>query len=304
MQRLVHTIACSLTAFAFAPFLVVGASAAQNTAIPDFSGLWARTSLGYEKPLSGPGPIENRNKRPNGASNLSNLAGDYTDPRLKPEAAAVLRQLAEWGQRNEAFPQPSNQCLPYPPPYIYSNNQEIQILQEKDRVTILNMFDHQFRHIRLNGQHPANVKPSWYGDSVGHYEGDTLVIDTVGIKLGPFPMVDIVGTPFSPALHVVERFRIVDAATARVFAERGERENGVVAGLNGDGVEINPDKQDKGLQLTLTVDDPGVMTGAWSGTVTFRRPIDDWAESVCAENTREYYAGKDTAIPVAQRPDF
>jgi hypothetical protein len=46
------------------------------------------------------------------------------------------------------------------------------------------------------------------------------------------------------------------------------------------------------------------MAGAWSGTVTYRRPIDDWAESVCAENTREYYAGKDTSIPVAQRPDF
>jgi len=59
-----------------------------------------------------------------------------------------------------------------------------------------------------------------------------------------------------------------------------------------------------GENATLTVEDPGVMTGAWSGTVTYRRPIDDWAESVCAENTREYYAGKDTAIPVAQRPDF
>ena len=300
-----HTMTRGLLAsICFAPLLAVSASAAQISAIPDFSGNWARTSLGYEKPLSGPGPIENRNRRANGASNLSNLAGDYTDPRLKPEAAATLKRLSEWAQRNEAFPQPSNQCLPYPPPYIYSNNQEIQILQEKDRVTILNMFDHQFRHVRLNAQHPTKVTPSWYGDSIGHYEGDTLVIDTVGMKLGPYPMVDILGTPFSPALHVVERFRIVDAATARTFAERGERENGVVAGLNGDGVEIDPEKQDKGLQLTLTVEDPGVMSGAWSGTVTFRRPIDDWAESVCAENTREYYAGKDTAIPVAQRPDF
>ena len=50
------------------------------------------------------------------------------------------------------------------------------------------------------------VTPAWYGDSVGHYEGDTLVIDTVGIKVGPFAMVDMYGTPHSAALHVVERY--------------------------------------------------------------------------------------------------
>jgi len=49
--------------------------------------------------------------------------------------------------------------------------------------------------VRLNQPHPANVTPSWYGDSVGHYEGDTLVIDTVGIKIGPFSMVDMYGRP-------------------------------------------------------------------------------------------------------------
>ena len=51
---------------------------------------------------------------------------------------------------------------------------------------------------------------SWYGDSVGHYEGDTLVIDTVGIKIGPFAMVDMYGTPYSEALHVVERYQLLD----------------------------------------------------------------------------------------------
>ena len=282
---------------------LVASAQAADKATPDFSGLWARTSLSYERPLTGRGPIENRNRRPNGASNLSQLTGDYADPILKPEAAEVLRKRGEVWRTGEAFPQPSNQCLPYPPPYISSGNQEIQLLQEKNRVTILNMFDSQVRHVRLNAQHPARVTPSWYGDSVGHYEGDTLVVDTVGIKVGPLSMVDIYGTPFSPALHVVERFRLVDAATAKTYAERGEAENGVVAGLNGDGVEINPN-QDKGLQLTITVEDPGVFNQPWSGTVTYRRPLADWAEMVCAENTHEYYAGKETAIPVAAKPDF
>ncbi len=293
-----------LAACVFAGATGVASAAPAGRSLPDFSGLWARTSLGFEKPLSGPGPVENRMRRANGASNLGQLVPDYADPRLKPEAAAVMKRLGEISLTGVAFPQPSNQCLPYPPPYNSSNNQEIQLLQEKDRVTILVMFDHQVRQVRLNAQHPKNLKPSWYGDSVGHYEGDTLVVDTVGIKTGPFPMVDILGTPFSPALHVVERFRLVDAATAKTYAERGEAENGVVAGLNGDGVEIDPAKQDKGLQLTLSVEDPGMMTGSWSGTVTYRRPVDDWAESVCAENTHEYYAGKETSIPVAQKPDF
>ena len=289
--------AAALTALA-APGYAAGA------AIPDFSGLWARTSLGYEKPLRGGGGVENRMRRPNGASNLSALVGDYTDPLLKPAAAAVLKRLGEISLQNVAFPQPSNQCLPYPPPYISSNNQEIQLLQEKDRVTILTMFDHQFRHVRLNAQHPAHVSPSWYGDSVGHYEGGTLIVDTVGIKVTPLSMLDIYGTPFSSKLHVVEKFRLVDHATAKAFADRGEAENGRVAGDNGDGVELDPNDRGPGLQLEITVDDPEMFTRSWSGTVTYRRPAADWAEMVCAENTHEYYAGKETAIPVAPRPDF
>jgi hypothetical protein len=63
--------------------------------------------------------------------------------------------------------------------------------------------------------HPAHVTPSRYGDSVGHYEGDTLVIDTVGIKIGPFAMVDMFGTPHTEALHVVERYRLIDSRLRR-----------------------------------------------------------------------------------------
>src|SRR5207302_204926 len=100
--------------------------ASSAEAIPDFSGLWARTSLGYERPLQGRGGVENRMRRPNGASNLGQLVGDYTDPLLTPAAAAVLKRLGEISVRGIAFLQPSNQCQPYAPPYIASNNQEIQ----------------------------------------------------------------------------------------------------------------------------------------------------------------------------------
>jgi hypothetical protein len=67
----------------------------------------------------------------------------------------------------------------------------------------------------MNVPHRAPVTPSWYGDSVGHYEGDTLVFDTVGVKIGPFAMVDFYGTPYTQALHVVERYRLLDYEAAK-----------------------------------------------------------------------------------------
>jgi hypothetical protein len=61
----------------------------------------------------------------------------------------------------------------------------------------------------MNVAHMAQVTPSWYGDSIGHYEEDTLVIDTVGVRIGPFAMIDMFGTPYTEALHVVERYRLM-----------------------------------------------------------------------------------------------
>ena len=69
--------------------------------------------------------------------------------------------------------------------------------------------------MRLNQSHPVPVIPSLHGDSVGHYEGDTLIIDTVGVKLGPHRMIDRLGTPYTQALHVVERWRLLDDAAAK-----------------------------------------------------------------------------------------
>jgi hypothetical protein len=66
-------------------------------------------------------------------------------------------------------------------------------VRQPDKIIIL--YAGQVRHVLMNQPHPMQVTPSWYGDSVGHYEGDTLVIDTVGVKVGPFAMVDMYGTP-------------------------------------------------------------------------------------------------------------
>ena len=82
----------------------------------------------------------------------------------------------------------------------------------------------------MNQAHPSHVKPSWYGDSVGHFEGDTLVVDTVGFKVGPVSMADRFGTPHTEALHVVERYQLVDYEAAKEGLERDARENQMPGG--------------------------------------------------------------------------
>jgi hypothetical protein len=160
--------------------------------------------------------------------------------------------------------------------------------------------------VHLNAQHPARVIPSWYGDSVGRFEGDTLVIDTIGIKVGPYSMVDSYGTPQSPALHLIERYRLIDYDASQAAAQNSERENRRLLADNplGNGVGIDPDYKGKALQVRFTVEDENIFTVPWSATTTYWRISGDWVERVCAENTDEYYAGLSAAVPRADKPDF
>jgi len=67
--------------------------------------------------------------------------------------------------------------------------------------------------VRLNEPHPSPLTPSWCGDSVGHYERDALVIDTVAIKTDrKYAMIDLFGTPYTEKLHIVERYQLLDPA--------------------------------------------------------------------------------------------
>ena len=157
---------------------------ANRAAISDFSGAWFDPGLGFGPPLSGPGPVRNKTRLPTGASNFSMLVGDYTNPILKPAAAEAVKKFGEISASGIAYPDPDNMCLQYPLPYLFWNF-SMRMLQQPDRVTFIYAHDNDYRHVRLNQQHPAVVVPSLHGDSVGHYEGDTLVVDTVGIKEGP-----------------------------------------------------------------------------------------------------------------------
>jgi hypothetical protein len=290
-----------------------------TASIPDLSGFWGNQYLfGIEPPLSGPGPLLNRSRISIGLalktfgdqanqkskSNPFQLVGDYTNPILKPQAAEVVKKYGEMSLAGVSFPSPRNQCWPLGVPFIFTNF-AVLLLQQPDKITILYDLDHEVRHVRMNQPHPAQPMPSWYGDSVGHYEGDTLVIDTVGIKIGPFSAIDQYGTPYTQALHVVEHYRLIDYEAAKEAQERGGIENLRLGNDTiGAGWAADPNYKGKGLQLQFTVEDEGVFTTAWSATKTYRRVFRDWPEGVCSENPHRYGTEKDAAVPTADKPDF
>jgi hypothetical protein len=237
---------------AVAPMAGPASSGTQSAAAtPDFSGIWARLSFpGFEPPLSGPGPVTNRSRGAGGAGNVGRLVGDYTNPILQPWAAEVVKKFGEMSVAGITFPNPRNQCWPGGVPYVFSNL-GMQMIQQPDKITILYSDDHEVRRVRMNEPHPARAMPSWYGDSVGHYEGDTLVVDTVGIKLGPYAMVDWYGTPYTDALHVVERYRLLDYDATIEAEQRGERENARIEVSGSTGFSRDADYKGKGLQLQI-----------------------------------------------------
>jgi len=281
-------------------------SGAQAAPAPDLSGTWNHPGIpGFEPLATGPTSLVNLERREGGVANNRTLVGDYRNPILKPETAATVKKFGEIELGHYSYPTPRNQCWPGGVPFEFTNT-GLMLLQKPEEILLLYRSDHQVRHVRMNQQHPANLVPSWYGDSIGHYEGDTLVVDTVGVKIGPYAMVDWYGTPHSPALHVIERYRVLDYAAAKEGLERSARENFIP-------FPPDPKETDKFLQLLFTVEDPAVFTKPWSATVTYlsmnsppgrARQTPVWEEDVYAENLNKYGTEKDPEVPTAIRPDF
>jgi hypothetical protein len=279
--------------------------AAVKDTVPDFTGPWGRNVFNFETPDTGPGPIVNlRRLGADAGRSVADgdpipLVGDYYNPILKPEAAAVVKRNGEYSERGHDVPDPSNQCGAYSPPYLFSIQQGMQMLQRKDEIVILYTQNFQVRHVRLNSSHPRDLKPTPMGDSIGHYEGDTLVIDTVGIKLAPYTVVDRFGTPQSEAMHVVERYRLIDAKQAQAALDRHARIVGTTGPMLAD-----PD-YDKALRVELKIEDPNVFTAPWTANVSYRRVIRAYNEGVCAENNVDMFRMGDLKlVPRADKPDF
>ena len=293
--------------------LFLGTFAGIVLALPAYAGegatgilqaRWGKNAFNFEGMPSGPQPLRNLSRLPNGKANAGRLVGDYHNPILTPAAAAIVKQKGDLAIAGKGFPNSQDQCRPMAPPFalamqlgfvmLPSQNHEIAIVYDQNM---------NIRHIRMDGAHPAKLSPSTMGDAVGRWEGDTLVIDTIGIKLDTFTSIDRFGTPQSEAMHVIERYRLIDGAVAKAQIDKYETSEGTVGG-GGRIAGYNPDTSLKGLQLEVTMDDPKVFNAPFTARVTYRPLISQWQETVCADNPVDHYPGEWIGLPRAERSDF
>jgi hypothetical protein len=149
--------------------------------------------------------------------------------------------------------------------------QPLYFIQTATMVMMINQENLDGRRIYLNVPHSPDVEPSWTGESVGHYEGETLVVDTIGINSKTY--IDNFRTPHTEKLHVVERFRMLDGGNS--------------------------------LEANIQVDDPGAFTTPWNAIQRWRRVEQGpMFERVCAENPRDLYERDTEPVPRADKPDF
>ena len=134
-------------------------------------------------------------------------------------------------------------------------------------MTMIFSGDAQVRRVYLDVPHSPGLRPSWYGESVGHYEGDTLVVDTIALNDKTF--LDNYRIPHTEKLHVMEHYKLIDGGQT--------------------------------LQVTFRVDDPETLYQPWSAIGKLRRVRIPMDEEVCAENNPNLF---DYHIPVASKLDF
>ena len=257
-------------------FLTIGAAlAAQDAAVPDFQSngvAWIATSQDYIAAPTGPKPTTNDPAYPfvpngRGVQPTFRIA-DVTNPNLKPWAAAQMKKENEAILAGKIAYTARSSCKPGGvPDFLMYIVEPVYFIQSPKEVLMVYAGNQETRHVYMNAAH-AKRTPSWYGDSVGHYEGDTLVIDTVGLNAKTY--VDNYLTPHTEKLHVVERWKMIDGG--------------------------------KTLEASFTADDPDTFNQPWSGIQRYRRvqqgPLD---EQSCAENNAALF---DYDIPVANKPDF
>jgi hypothetical protein len=278
-----RSIAEFLAAGIFASILGTAASAEtahEHDAVPDFSSNlagWVANEQDFTAVPGKPGPvvsdpahpyINNLLARRIGAQPTFRIA-DLSNPNLKPWAKEVMKRENEKVLAGGIGFTPRSSCMPAGVPafMLFPVVESIFFVQSPKVVLMIFAGDAQIRHIYLDVPHSARPKPSWYGESVGHYEGDTLVIDTIGFNDKAY--VDNFRTPHSDKLHVVERWKLAD---------------------------------DKTMRLTFTVEDSDTFNEPWTATYSFhriQRPLDD--EEVCAENNTLLF---DYHIPIADKSDF
>jgi hypothetical protein len=177
-------------------------------------------------------------------------------PEMLPWAAELLEKRLVDAEHDKAFPNTASLCLPQGVPYMLhaAVGGPLQILETPGQVTIFSDAYNESWFIYLNQKHPPldDIEPTYHGDSVGHWEGDTLVVDTIGVTTKT--TLDQVGTPHSEQMHVITRIRRTDPKT---------------------------------LEFLVTIDDPKTFTKPWSRRQIYKKAADNSRimEEIC-ENQR------------------
>jgi len=254
--------------------------------LPDFSGVWERGTVGTggnSNAAFGPQPTRgnqppagatgapqrggNSGQRAGGGPRGAGARGPSFTPQYETMRAAAARQ-----------PQPEDNttanCLPPGMPGIMSQPYPMEFLLTPGKVTIVIEAYTEVRHIYTDGRPlPQDPDPNFFGTSVGHWEGDTLVVETVGFN----DHVQIAkGVPHSDKMKIMERFRLTDPDT---------------------------------MAMQTTITDPVVLTEPYTTNATLRRHR-DWtvSEYICEENNRNYVdqtgkAGINLTLPGSQKKD-
>ena len=256
------------------------ASAIPTGFAPNANVGWISVIAEYTQPPSGPGPVARDPTMPHVTNEEYRRTGRQPtiavgDPNsliLQPWAKEQLRKHNEIVLSGKGGLSPQAACWPVGvPAFDLHGIHPLFFVQAPKEVLMIWQADHQVRHIYLTDRHSANLKPSWFGESIGHYEGDELVVDTIGLNDKSF--VDNYRTPHTTQLHVVERFRVVDGS--------------------------------KTLEVRIAVDDPGAFNTEWHAVQRFKRWTQGpMAPSACAENNFDYFTYKVEPIPQAEKSDF
>jgi hypothetical protein len=239
------------------------------------------TGQDFIPPERGPGPVSNDKAHPHVDDGAARRDGkqptyrvaDLTNPILQPWVQDALRKANERALSGKPDFTPKERCWPIGVPgWLLYPVRPVWFLQTPKEVTLIWEEDHMVRHVYLGVAHSAHPKPSWFGESIGHYEnGDTLVVDTIGLNDRTF--VDSYRTPHTTQLHVVERYR-----------------------LAADG---------KALDVSVRVEDSGAFATAWNARQHYHLATGGpQVESSCAENNSSWFGYDIEPIPQAARPDF